>query len=287
MIRSVKRIEIDEIKWNNLISKQNIVFPYAYTWYLDTVAKDWEALVYGDYEAVMPLPYFRKWTIKQIYQPPFCQQLGVFQQEPNIDIAIAMYRFLQQKYCFIHVHQNINLEHQLFESWKPKENLQLDLNLGYEVLQKEFNSNTKRNIQKALKAEYEFSVINIVAEHFISFYQQHTKEAKTAIVRPLMQKLEEKKLLFCPTVMNKKGEVVASCLFLKTKERLFYLVPVNSEDGRENGAMHFLIANVIQHFSGSETILDFEGSSIASIANFYRSFGAVSKPFFEYRKKIK
>ena len=163
MIRKVERNDIDEQKWNALIANQSIEFPYAYTWYLDAVTKNWQAIVYGDYEAVMPLPYFKKWTIKQIFQPPFCQQLGVFQQEPNIDIAIAMYRFLQQHFYFVHIHQNTNLEQQLFESWKPKDNFQLDLKLGYEVLQKEFNSNTKRNIQKAVKAGYKFLSENIDA----------------------------------------------------------------------------------------------------------------------------
>lgn len=287
MIRKVERNDIDQQKWNALIANQSIEFPYAYTWYLDAVAKNWQAIVYGDYEAVMPLPYFRKWGIKQIFQPPFCQQLGVFQQEPNIDIAIAIYRFLQQQCCFIHVHQNINLHHQLFESWRPKDNFQLDLKLGYETLQKEFNSNAKRNIQKAVKAECKFSSENIDAEKFVSFYQKNTKDAKVKIVSQLINEFEKRLLLFCPSIMNKEGNIIASCLFIKTKKRVFYLVPVNSEEGRENGAMHFLIAKVIEYFLDTEMVLDFEGSSVASIANFYRSFGAVSKPYFEYRKKIR
>jgi hypothetical protein len=33
---------------------------YAFSWYLDAVADHWDVLVYGDYEAVMPLPWRQK-----------------------------------------------------------------------------------------------------------------------------------------------------------------------------------------------------------------------------------
>ena len=38
---------------------------YAEDWYLDIVTENrWDCLVYNDYEAVMPLPYRKKFFIK-------------------------------------------------------------------------------------------------------------------------------------------------------------------------------------------------------------------------------
>ena len=61
---------------------------YGFSWYLNVVCDDWDALVYNDYEAVFPLPKRKKWGIDYIYQPFFCQQLGVFSQK---EVAIESF----------------------------------------------------------------------------------------------------------------------------------------------------------------------------------------------------
>ncbi len=42
------------------------------------MAKQWDALVWNDYEAVMPLTWNRKYGIAYLYQPFLTAQLGVF-----------------------------------------------------------------------------------------------------------------------------------------------------------------------------------------------------------------
>ena len=42
------------------------------------MAKHWDALVLGDYEAVMPLTWNKKWNISYLYQPPFTASLASF-----------------------------------------------------------------------------------------------------------------------------------------------------------------------------------------------------------------
>src|SRR6185503_15114532 len=51
---------------------------YAHSWYLDHMAENWDALVMGDYEAVMPLTWKRKFGFSYLYQPFLTAQLGVF-----------------------------------------------------------------------------------------------------------------------------------------------------------------------------------------------------------------
>src|ERR1043165_4983232 len=80
-IKILKRKEVDEQRWNAAVDAAVFSLPYAYTWYLDAVAENWDALVWNDYEAVMPLVWLRKLGIKCLYQPYYCQQLGVFSAE--------------------------------------------------------------------------------------------------------------------------------------------------------------------------------------------------------------
>jgi hypothetical protein len=44
-------------------------------------------------------------------------------------------------------------------------------------------------------------------------------------------------------------------------------------------ANHFLLDRMIKEFSGQQLVLDFEGSQIAGIAEFYRQFGSTPEPY--------
>ena len=77
-IRDVLHKEIDFIKWDNCISNAPNGLIYGYSYYLDHMASQWDALVLNDYEAVMPLTWNRKYGIHYLYQPFLTAQLGVF-----------------------------------------------------------------------------------------------------------------------------------------------------------------------------------------------------------------
>ena len=78
MIQYLKNKEIDFKKYDACIEAAINSRIYAYSWYLNIVADNWDALVLNDYEAVMPLPWRQKYFIKYIYPPAWTQQLGVF-----------------------------------------------------------------------------------------------------------------------------------------------------------------------------------------------------------------
>ena len=63
-IRFLKRNEINERAWNECVEKSVYSLPYAYVWYLDAVAENFDALVLNNYEAVFPLVWLKKFGIK-------------------------------------------------------------------------------------------------------------------------------------------------------------------------------------------------------------------------------
>jgi hypothetical protein len=73
-----KREEIDIAKWDQCIEKSSNGLIYAYSFYLDHTADNWDALILNDYEAVMPLPWRKKFQFYYLYQPTFTAQLGIF-----------------------------------------------------------------------------------------------------------------------------------------------------------------------------------------------------------------
>ena len=68
------------------------------------MADNWDALVLGDYEVVMPLAVTSKAGIKYSYMPPFTSQLGIISKSA-VDESIVQ-QFInaipsQIKYCHI------------------------------------------------------------------------------------------------------------------------------------------------------------------------------------------
>jgi len=80
-IKYIKRADLLIEKYDTCIDLAINSRIYAYSWYLDVVADHWDALVYGDYEAVMPIPKLKLkrnlWFPKNIYTS-FCSTIGDF-----------------------------------------------------------------------------------------------------------------------------------------------------------------------------------------------------------------
>ena len=60
-IKYLQYKEIDKAKWDVCITNAPNGLIYGYSFYLDCMARRWDALVLGDYEAVMPLTWNKKY----------------------------------------------------------------------------------------------------------------------------------------------------------------------------------------------------------------------------------
>jgi len=89
LIQYRKHDEVDFIKYDRCINSASNSRVYAAGWYLDRSAIVWDALVWGNYEFVMPIPVGNKYGIRYLYQPVFSQQLGIF-PSPDLDIAFHL-----------------------------------------------------------------------------------------------------------------------------------------------------------------------------------------------------
>ena len=287
MINYRKRNEINEMRWNALVEKHATGLPYAYTWYLDVVCPDWSAFVYGDYEAVMPLPVAQKFIINYVYQPNYCQQLGVFALNNEAQLFEAFYAALKKKFWFYHVQQNrVFPSGNELSGFKEKTNLTLSLKPSYSEIVAQYTENTRRNVNRGKKLSLIYSVDEMSAKRFVEVYSANTIGVPKAKITALIKTLAAQEMLYLLSVKSEFLEVMAADVVIKTPKRLVHLIPVTTTNGRTQGAMHFLIDQLIQQHAGTDMLLDFEGSSVESIARFYKSFGATDENFFDTRKWI-
>ena len=60
----IKNKNINRLKWDNYVSNSKNYRIYGLSWYLDVVCKNWDAIVFNEYEAVFPVIYKNFFFIK-------------------------------------------------------------------------------------------------------------------------------------------------------------------------------------------------------------------------------
>lgn len=283
-IRILSRNEIDAAKWNNTIAESAIGLPYGFTFYMDAVCTNWEGIVVDNYAAVMPIPITKFLFRKKVYQPLFCQQLGVFCNKKNNALMEKVGRFFlnhykPKQYNFNYANPSFSTDTIL------RTNIVLPLSTDYESLYLQYNNNTKRNITKAANNGIIIQSLapKVAADFFIKNTAVLDKNFKTkhSLVVSHLTKMEN--YHFVGAFAG--NELIGFVGYYKMPERLITVFNATNKNGKNLGAAHLLFDSIIQQYANTKFTLDFEGSSVASIAQFYRGFGGVEENYFAIIKK--
>ncbi len=272
----LKQSEIDFDKWNRCIMKSVNSMVYAYSWYLDVVNPDWDALVYSDYEAVMPITHNKKYGINYLYQPFFTQQLGVFSSKIIDESLILLFlESIPKKYRFIDI--NLNKYNSITDLPKIKIEsrftYELDLIEHYEKILKKYSSSHKINLYKAfnnnlsiiydLKPNELFKLTNIIVK------QAHIRHEHINILRQLIAASIRYKSGYLYGVYDTNNNLISASLFIRSKYKISMVLSVSTQEGIGQNAKYLLIDRIIKDFSGKNIVLDFNSNDI-----FYKGFGA-------------
>ncbi len=267
MIHYIHHKDIDFEKWDACVASSFNRLIYGFSWYLDVVCDDWDALVLNNYEAVFPLPKRKKWGIDYIYQPFFCQQLGVFSKK-----EVSIESFLN---CIPKQFKYLELNVGFSNCFVVQENSNYELPL-VKTVERHFSKNTTRNISKA-KASNLSLVSNISPEQHISLFNRNLSklglsQKDLAVYVQLCYVLITNKVGKIYAVFDEFNNLVASSLIAIDAQRVYYLNGAVNQKGRNVGASHWMISEIMNSFYGK--IFDFEGSNIEGVARFYLGFGA-------------
>lgn len=274
------------MKWDHCIAGSINKTIYAHSWYLDLVSPGWEALIEENYESVFPLTKRKRLGINYLCQPPFAQQLGIFSKgllttektDLFLDKIPGEYRLVE--ICLNSMNKTIHED--LVQN---RANILLDLIPAYPQIRAHYTENLRRNLHKAGKSGLKISNDADHKNIIKLFSRNKGKEIKNIghkelyILSLLFEECRRYECAFSTGVTTAEGEMIAGALFLQMHDRLIFLFSATTDEARKTGAMSFLIDNVIQKNSGTQTILDFEGSVDPNLARFYRSFGSVKSSY--------
>ena len=286
MIHFVKHQEIDKAKWDACMEKSLQATIYGYSYYLDSVCEQWDALIEDDYIAIMPLPFRKKMGITYIFPPSMTQQLGVFSSQLISESKVQEFLdAIPSKFKFCRINMNHgNMLNGGNHTTNTHTNLELSLNKPYEELYGLFSENTQRNIKKAAKFNLSIhkdgnvsNLIQLFKENKAQDLDVLPADFYTCLVKAYKMLSEKNQAEIWEVRQN--GALYAGAFFGYAKDKVYFLFSASSKEAKEVGAMPFLLHNLIQENASKNIILDFEGSDSPSLARFYRSFGALYRNY--------
>jgi hypothetical protein len=293
MINYLRHNEIDRQQWDDCIKDSPRVKPYGFSWYLDIMAPEWDALTNDEYDAVFPIPGFKKYGIQYIATPVFMQQLGAFSPDTRLQIALNEFiDYMPDFYRLIDLCVGQRIDNDHFKV-TLKANYELDMSKPYEKLWNGFSKHCKRNIEKASRKKPDL-VSDITPDELIDLFVVNKGLEVSGIKARDYQRLNSL-MNFC--IKNRKGRIIGvrslkrkliyGVFLVEIKGTTTMLFVVNTPVSREKSTGYYVVSEIIRESAGTKTILDFAGSSIPSIASFMESFGSTNVPYYRiYRNRL-
>jgi len=287
-IQYLKNQEIDIELWDACVKHSLQGFPYAYSFYLNIVAPGFSGIILNDYEAILPLPTKKKWSIQYVYHPMLCQQLGIVsKKELDTQTINNMVNIIPAKIKFI----NYNVSYNLSNNGKfiPLDNYVLHLNKPYKSLLAGYKPNTRRYIKIALKNEPEI-VNNPPTSSIIKLIQQTTgkndlmlnNDTDYGTLEKLLEKLYTVQLGSSVGIYD-DGGLSAVVYYIKTEKRVVKIITASTASAKKNNWIAVLIDHIIKKYNNTNLVFDFEGSNIPSVAHFFRNFGSEKTVYYNWQ----
>ena len=287
-IKYIHRENLDEEKYNQCVDSSLQSKIYAFSWYLDIICDTWDVLVLNDYEAVMPIPWRKKYGIKYVYPPFWVLQLGVFSNEVIDENEFLTPLF--NKFKFVELRMNTCNNFELYpEFLQLKQCQKLVFNTTYSSTLSHYRKDRKKDLQKAAAADL-IEKWNDHPSNLIQLFKNNIGKRTPNIKETDYENLEkliaicfEKKIGEILSVYDKENKLVASVFLLKHKNSITKLISSTDLNYRKNGANTFLIDRVIFKYHKDFSVFNFGGSSIKSVASFSKSFGAETEKYHQLK----
>jgi len=292
MINYIKRKDLDVLRYNACIENAVQSRVYGFSWYLDIVADHWDVLVLNDYEAVMPIPWRKKYGIKYVYQPLWILEIGVFSCDINLNLEPFL-NSLFDKFKFVECRLNSKNSFSSNKEYVLDKQFQiLSLVEDYETIFNQFRKDRKKDLRKAVHLNL-IEKWNDKSDKLIALFKNNVGkrtpnilENDYVILEKLIAICLEKNIGEILSIYDKNNYLVASGFFLKHKDAVTILMSSTDFENRSNGANTFLIDRAIFKYQKNFKTFNFGGSSMQTIAKYFLSFGAetVTYQYLKYHK---
>jgi len=289
MIKKLKYNEIDFEKYSECLENSAQRKYSATKDFLDiTFGKHWELFVYNDYEAVMPLPCFRKFGIRLVYNPKLCQQLGIFSKQDSKKINDAFLAFLKRNY-FVRYY-GFNDSNSFSLPLKTRKNF-LMMPGNYEEIYQKYSPKRKRKLRQEPEIKENSEIrydmdISSVEEFILKNLRgaDHNPDDDVEFLNIFKRFFESGFLKLNGYFYH--GKLINLIALYEEEKTLALLGTFNDPEFVKISGASVLIDDAIQK-NIHRKIFDFEGGDIPNIEEFFRGFRPEMKPYPYYSNSKK
>ena len=255
-------------KYEQLVASQDRIGFFDQIWVQDILHPTWQYLLNEQQEPILRIPLVKKYGLKAYLQPLFLRSLPVLNALSRKEIS-----YLEANW-FLHLNLQFTESKEEFKNQGQYQKLHWDD--GIEEIRKEYADNHRRILKKAKNLELRPIEYTSFQGFFIAQKGERLGNLSPVAwkrLASLHSAAKEREQAFCVGVFL-DDRLVAAGLFFRYQQQLYFMKGTLNERGKAVGALVFLIDAVLEQFASEYTTLDFVGSNQASIANFYRKFGA-------------
>lgn len=282
-VRYIRGLDLDRSRWDQLMESAGNGDLYGSAVFLDSMTDSWDAIVFGDYEAVLPLPVRRRFGIQYTYILPFCGPFSVYGELPGgiteASMLDAIPRSLRR--CDL----NLWINDELPQGWETvtRFNHQLDLSIDYPKIRSRYSATCKNLLNRELPLGMQINTNSQVAAQ-LQMAQKfgglgRTDRRDVLRFKTLCQRWSHVSEVLSLAITSSDGRVMSGGVFLRSAHQLHYLVGWSNPEGKQHNASRHMLDHVIRMHASQPLTLDFEGSDIPGVAQFFESFGAVAHPY--------
>jgi hypothetical protein len=279
-------------------------------WWLDAVcgAGRWDVALsvdaIGQIHAAMPFYQRQRWGLPVLDMPPLTPFLGPWLVFPQgLDKPSSRYRFADRKTHALIAqlprvwHQKINCHYHL-EDWLPffRQGYRQTTKYSYllhgiknqEKIWQDMTDKTRNVIRKAqgivgVKRESDPRELHRLSAEV--FTRQNLRPPHSLEQLERLTQAAQSRGQGCLLVARDARESAHAALFLVWDSASAYCLILSADTGlRNNGAASLLIWEALQIAATQVDVFDFEGSMLAGVESFFRSFGGRRVPYFQLTK---
>jgi ribosomal protein S21 len=272
-VKIIERKHIDDSRWNELIEKTPEASFFSYTWYLDSVAENWCALLEEDYSFGIALPFSVRLGVETLYTPIFLRYIEVLGESDQFELV---QKLIHDRFKNIQIssRQKIlgdNCESHVYQTITTLE-------------ERKIGSQAKRMLKKADKNSLsidvtdDYSTILDVVKSELKNKFTGINETSLVSLERLFQAAKEQNVLKAYTIKNEGGIV---CLEKGSKH--LYLKGTVLEEVKVNGGMYLALNLAIESAISSKHTFDFGGSRIPGVQKFNHNLGGNDVVYYAYK----
>ncbi len=283
-IRLVKKENLDKIKWNSCVHYALNGNIFGYKWFLDSVSKEWDALIEGDYESVLPL--FHSTDNGANYLPslirPVIYSIHIHSQkriEAFINAIPDEYKNIE-----IQLKKGIQLPSRNNFEIKQKWNHELSLQSPYDTIRSNYSEAMEHSLDKAKQYKLRPSS-SVKPEKIAALFKENTKKSKDieAIFHAyhrIMYNALHRGWGFSSGIEDQNNNLLAAAFFTYTHGIALTLLASETPEGKQMGARSLLFDFAIRKNAGRPQILDFNTDE-----DYPKDFRAIQKNFQQITRK--